>query len=226
MEKGGRRVAIAMLLNGNEPQNVFNNGTVSFVNVDGKKLILTNEHVWQEFLDCRESISTCRLVIGGTGLARPIDISESTVIDIDRDLDICVLEYPAERVEELEKEYCAVSLPPKRALVGDDVLFCGFPGNRTRVLAMQTPRSIEDHVFAHELILLSMHVESVSDRKLRMCFREDSPEIQTFSTNPIDDFVWGGMSGSLVYRMDSDIDKWVPCAISTRAYYELSIFQY
>jgi hypothetical protein len=214
MDKGGRRVAIAMCVDGNEARDVFDNGTVSFVQIGGEKFILTNHHVWEAFEEYRKDSQSCRLAIGGDGLAQPIDISDAEVIDVDSDLDICVLRYPSERIENVGKEYCIVdSWPPRRASEGDDVVFCGFPGNRAKVSTMQTPRAIEDQVFAHELVLLSMRVESQSDRKLRMCFSEEKPEVQQFSSYPIQDYIWGGMSGSLVYRLDSTEIKLVPCAI-------------
>lgn len=214
MDKGGRRVAIAMCVDGNEARDVFNNGTASFVKIGDEKCILTNHHVWDAFQEYRISSQSCRLAVGGEGLAQPIDISDAQVIDIDSDLDICVLRYPSERIESTGKEYCIVaSWPPKRASAGDYVVFCGFPGNRAKVSKMQTPRSIEDQVFAHELVLLSMRVESASDRKLRMGFSEEKPEVQQFSSNPIQEYKWGGMSGSLVYRLDSTENKLVPCAI-------------
>jgi hypothetical protein len=213
MEKGGRRVAIAMCVDGNEARDVFNNGTVSFVQIGNEKCILTNHHVWDAFQDYRKESQTCRLAIGGDRLAQPIDISDAIVIDIDADLDICVLRYPSDRVENVGKEYCSIPWPPRRASNGDDVVFCGFPGNRTKVSIMQTPRSSVDQVFAHELVLLSMRVESVSERKLRMRFSEQKPEVHQLSKTPVQDFVWGGMSGSLVYRLDSEEKRLFPCAI-------------
>ena len=213
METAARRVAIAMCVKGDMASGVFDNGTVSFLRIDGNKLVVTNHHVWESFQDYRTENQECRLAIGGTGLAQPIDISNAVAVDKDQDLDICVLKIPSEHIEALGKEFCDVQFPPIRALEGDDVILCGFPGNRTEVFEMQTPMSKNDIVFAHELVLLHMHVESVSDRKILMRFREKKPEVQLFSKKPIKNYVWGGMSGSLVYRLNPESEKWVPCAI-------------
>ena len=213
MDTAARRVAIAMCVKGDMASGVFDNGTVSFLRIDGNKLMVTNHHVWGAFQDYRSENQGCRLAIGGRGLTQPIDISNAVAIDTDPDLDLCVLKFPSEPIETLGKEFLDVQSPASRALVGDGVILAGFPGNRAAVSQMQTPRSKYDHVFTHELVLLYMHVESVSDRKLLMRFRENKPEIQLFSEKPTQSYVWGGMSGSLVYRLNTDLDRWVPCAI-------------
>ena len=65
----------------------------------------------------------------------------------------------------------------------------------------------------HEICLLYMAVEAVSDSQIRMAFRSENPETLMISGRPMTEYRWGGMSGSLVYRYDASVGRFVPCGI-------------
>jgi hypothetical protein len=195
------------------PEGVDNNGTVSFINFPEGKRLVTNAHVWNVFCERRQNNSGYRLILSGRGLVRPIDISDAELVSIDDDLDLCVLSYPPERIEELGKEFMIPpEWPPVQAVDGDDVLIIGFPGNRRSVESIShLQHTYPEPVLRFESFLFEMRVQGVSDRQARLVF--SNPDIIQFSDRPIDSFVWGGMSGSLVYRADTCQNRLVACGI-------------
>lgn len=48
---------------------------------------------------------------------------------------------------------------------------------------------------------------AVSDRNCHLGFTNPEPIIQRFSPRPLEKFVWGGMSGSMAYRLDLETNQ-------------------
>src|SRR5579872_1055388 len=215
--KTSKRVAMVAFTRGDSstPDGVDNNGTVSFIELSGGKVLVTNHHVWDTFRNCKVDDPTYRLALAGDGLAQPIDISDAVVVSESLELDLCVLSYPAERIEAVGKEFCRPLLwPPIRASDTEDVSVTGYPGMRRTVEAMLHPHLNQSiRVLRHESVILYLHAEAVSARQARLRFTNPNPEIMWFSTRPITEFRWGGMSGSLVYRLDTAENRFVPCGI-------------
>ena len=67
-------------------------------------------------------------------------------------------------------------------------------------------------VITHKDVALYPLVGDVNDRKIMFKFEHD-PEIFRFSGEAEEEFKWGGMSGSLVYRLDESENLFKPCGI-------------
>jgi len=214
--KASKRVAMLAFSRGEppSPEGVNNNGTVSFIELPGGKFLVTNHHVWDTFRTLRANDSTYKLALTGEGMARPIDISDAVVVSETQELDLCVLSYPPERIEALGKEFCLTSWPPARANDADDVSVTGFPGMRRTVETMVHPESNDPiPVLWHESVNLYLRAEGISSRQARLRFTNPNPSVMEMSNRPITDFRWGGMSGSLVYRLEASQNHFVPCGI-------------
>lgn len=215
MEQAGRRVALAAFARGDTAASVDNNGTASLIQFPSRKLIVTNFHVWDEFRREREDDSNYRIALTGGGFVQPVDISDAQVVDESEQHDLCILEYPSERLEAVGKEYCVPpTWPPVRAADGEHVAIAGYPGIRRSAEDVAHPETGQTvNALRHEICLLYMAVEAVSDSQIRMTFRSDTPETLMVSERPMTEYRWGGMSGSLVYRFDELQASFVPCGI-------------
>jgi hypothetical protein len=171
--------------------------------------------VWDTFQSQRTNDSSYKLALAGQGLAQPVDISDAVLVSESRELDLCVLTYPPERIEGIGKEFCDPQVwPPPRTEDGDDVSMTGYPGMRRTAETMLHPQLGEFvPVLRHESVILYLHTEAVSSRQGRLRFTSVGPEVMPLSERPIDTFRWGGMSGSLVYRLDRAVKRFVPCGI-------------
>ena len=215
--KASKRVAMLAFSRGepSSPEEVNNNGTVSFIELPGGKFLVTNHHVWDTFRSCRANDATYKLALTGEGLVMPIDISDAVAVSESQELDLCVLSYPPERIEALGKEFCVPpSWPPARANDADDISMTGYPGMRRTVETMVHPQLNESiPVLWHESVILYLHADGVSSRQARLRFTNPNPEVMQLSNRPITEFRWGGMSGSLVYRLDPNQNRFLPCGI-------------
>jgi len=114
------------------PEDVIDNGMASFLHLPGGKFIATNWHVWTAFQEHRDNDPNFKLAVMGSGFRQPVDISDAEEVDKDRELDIAILAYPAERIEEIGKSYLEPTpWPPVQATQGEDIAVVGFPGTET-----------------------------------------------------------------------------------------------
>lgn len=217
LEKTSRRVAMASFIRGepSSPEGADDNGTVSFLDLPGGKFLVTNQHVWDTFRAVRTRDASYKLALTGKGLTQPLDISDAELVSENQELDLCVLAYPPERIEGAGKEFCKpIAWPPRRTEEGDDVSITGYPGMRRTPEEMPHPELGEVvSVLWHEPFLLYLRTEATSSRQLRLRFASDNPEVVLFSDRPLTAFRWGGMSGSLVYRLDREQNLYMPCGI-------------
>lgn len=217
IEKATRRVAMAAFVRDEppSPEGADNNGTVSLLKLPGGKFLVTNHHVWDTFQDQRANAPSYKLALAGQGLVQPVDISDAKLASESRELDLCVLSYPPEYMEGIGKEFCDPQMwPPPRTEEGDDVFVTGYPGMRRTAEAMLHPKLGQVvPVLRHESVMLYLHTEATSVRQGWLRFRSASPEVMPLSERPIDAFRWGGMSGSLVYRLDRAKSHFFPCGI-------------
>ncbi len=200
LEKMGRHVAMATFVGAEPatPRDVTNNGTMSFLELPSGKFLVTNFHVWDAFREERKKVPGLRLAVTGDGFERPVVVSDAELVDEDEGLDLAVLRFEANDViESVGKSfYKQKRWPLDTAKEGDDVALVGFPGNRKRPT---------ETYLGFESVLLGLKVESVSDRKVRLRFLNPEPTVHWFSPRPVTEFRWGGMSGSMVYRLDPDL---------------------
>ncbi len=217
IETASRRVAMAAFVRGEppSPEGADNNGTVSFLKLPGGKFLVTNHHVWDTFQAQRANDPSYKLALAGHGLVQPVDISDAELVSESRELDLCVLSYPADRIEGIGKEFCdPQGWPPRRTEDGDDVSVTGYPGMRRTPETMLHPQLGKVvPVLRHESVILYLHTEATSSRQGRLRFTSARPEVMLLSERPIDTFRWGGMSGSLVYRLDRVQNRFFPCGI-------------
>lgn len=176
-------------------KDVINNGTMSFLETPKEKLLVTNHHVWDAYCSKKDEIPGLRLAIMGEGFGEGIDISSAELVDENEGYDLAILRFEAnDIIESVGKSF----YKPKRWPLdisndGDDVLFTGYPGNRKKPL----------NGYLHfESVMLGMKVASRSDRKMLLRFENPKPELHLFSKYPVENYIWGGMSGSMVYRLE------------------------
>ena len=218
MQQTGRRVAMAAFARSDIAASVDNNGTVSLLNLPAGKLLVTNYHVWDHFRQEHTNDPNYRIALTGDGFCRPIDISDAVVVSESEQFDLCVLSYPSGRLESVGKEYCTPRWPAKRAASGENIAIAGYPGMRRSAEITLHPTTGEIvSVLRHEIVLLYMAVEAISESQIRLAFRTPTPETHNLSDRPLDEYSWGGMSGSLVYRYDTDESRFVPCGILSAA---------
>jgi hypothetical protein len=182
------------------PYSVINNGTASFLELPKGKFIITNYHIWDAFQQQRREVPGLRLAVMGEGYCRPVDITTAKLVDEDEGLDLAVLQFEANDVIEAvgKKFYVPKQWPLCPADDGGDMVVVGYPGNRKE--------PTQDYL-RFESFLLGLTVLSVSDRKYMLGFVNPNPAIQQFSSRPIDAFTWGGMSGSMAYRLDLETNQ-------------------
>jgi hypothetical protein len=198
-----RHVALAAFV-GPAPataNDVRTNGTVSFLELPAGKFIITDHHVWQGFKEFQDSTPGARLAVTGTGHVAMVDITSAELVDEDDGFDLAILKYDAN--EEIEKIgnafYSPKRWPLDTAREEDDVVVVGYPGRRRN----PTPEYLE-----FESVLLGLKVIAVSDRKYMFGFTNSNPIIHLFSNRPIEQWLWGGMSGSMVYRLDLNSNQY------------------
>jgi len=197
LEKMSQHVAMAIFVPPNPavPKDVMNNGTMSFIELPRGKFLVTNYHVWDTYREERKKLPGLRLAVTGHGFEQPVSVSDAEVVDEDEGFDLVVLRFEAHQlIESVGKEfYKPKRWPLDTVMEHDDVALVGFPCNRKRPT---------DEYLGFESLLLALKVESVSDRKMRLRFLNPEPSIHWFSPRPITEFEWGGISGSMVYRLD------------------------
>lgn len=202
LTKMGRHVAMAafVLPEPATPHGVVNNGTASFLELPGGKFIVTNHHVWDAYEQQRSETPGLRLAVMGEGYTQPVDISTAELVDSDEGMDLAVLKFEAtDVIESVGKSFHV----PKRwpltvAAEGEDVVLVGFPGHR---------KEPTTEFLRFESFLLGLKVLAVSDRKYLLGFTNPEPIIQQFTPRPMEKFVWGGMSGSMAYRLDLETNQ-------------------
>ena len=218
-QTGSRRVAMVAFARGETAADVDNNGTASFVSLPSGKFVVTNHHVYDHFRQQRSNDPNYRMALTGTGFCRPYDISDAELVSENQHLDLCVLRVDEREIEAMGKQFVELEdLSAQSAGDGDEIIIIGFPGMRRTVESVENPDDGNNfEVLRHEAIMLCPTVEGISNDGIRMLFTNPPPTITFFTDRPIDEFRWGGMSGSLVYRVDRDSNRFVPCAILREA---------
>jgi hypothetical protein len=180
--------------------DVVNSGTVSLIDIRCGKVIVTNHHVWHGYCEEREKTDGLILAMFGEGLERPLNISSCELIDSDEGSDLAILRFAhPDFIESIGKSFYQPKRWPLDAPVsGDQVAFVGFPWNR---------RSATEDVFRHESVLLAPSVLAVNDRKMILAFNQQTLTKHEFSGRPVNELIWSGMSGSMVYRLDPDLNQ-------------------
>jgi hypothetical protein len=199
--------------------DIIANGTMSLLIVSGKKLMVTNFHVWDYFLELQIQNKNAKAFLFGAGFSKPLDVSQATVVGLSEHCDLCVLSFNCNEIEGFGLVFHELpEWPPRRAETGDDLVLVGYPGQRRNATFATHPETGQSvSVLKHELALLQPTCEDVSDRTLFFRFRSKNPFVASFSAELYDKYDWGGMSGSLVYRYCNDAQKFFACGIQKEA---------
>lgn len=198
MQKALRYVAMLAFIRGETrtPDDIYDNGTASFLQLPERRVIVTKHHVLRQCEIDRQDDPTVRLLLlGGQGI-RPIVVPEFKVIDADEPLDLAVFAYDEQdEIAKIDKEFYAPKKwplePPKP---NDQIITIGFPGVR------RDPDTPNRRV-SYEAVNLAPVVVAVGDRKIMCEFTTCEPVIHQYSAKEMTDR-WGGMSGSMAYRLD------------------------
>ncbi len=195
-----RHVAMAAFIPNRQakPEDIITNGTVSFVQTPDRKILLTNAHVWNAFLEKKASNSDLELVLVGQG--EPIAITDATLLSIDTSRDLAVL--ACDSPEEVESIGKAFYLPKEWPLVapneGEEVVFVGFPGLH---------RSGQGSALSVVASLLAPSVVSLSARAMRLEFTNPDKIVEQFKEGLRPFGPLGGVSGSALYRLIPGTNK-------------------
>lgn len=121
------------------PGQMIDNGTFSLIDTGERRLLVTCHHVWQAFLDCRNTNPDTALCInladGDASIA--FASPEHQLIDADPELDLAVFDFePGQiRVKKIsvnhQQDWFPVpQWPIPRIENGEYVVLMGFPGRR------------------------------------------------------------------------------------------------
>lgn len=176
------------------PTGVQTNGSGTLINTGPRRLLVTNDHVYQAFQD-RHDASGAKLLMSVKGGF--IDISDQPLVDRDPDFDLAVLYIPEELVFRRGKLFSPwPSWPPRRPEEGMGAFVYGYPGLGREVL---------EGSLGIRPALVGMKVASVGERHFFLADVDNDLE----STNPLgakELTSLGGMSGSAVYVLTQNKD--------------------
>ena len=111
--------------------DIVANGTVSLLHLPGRKVMLTNHHVWDHFRNLSTNKPKARAYLFGHGFLEPIDVSTATIVGESVESDLIVLRCDSDRIETLGLKFHMPPIwLPRRAEPGDYLVFAGYPGER------------------------------------------------------------------------------------------------
>jgi hypothetical protein len=204
-------VMLAIATGGNPLANdVISNATGSLVYTGRRDLLVTNHHVYAEFISRRGASSETVLMMSGADGFHYLDISEAEVLGTDRGRDLAVLHVPRRHVLGQGKWFSVFpSWPPRRPEAGMLAVLYGYPGEG---------RVPQGDVMGASALSIGLPVASVSDGHFVMADTNgDAHSLVPDGQDPLTSF--GGISGSAVYVMVKE-------TATTRPYLFLGGFAY
>ena len=109
-----------------EPARVLHNGTICYVDTGQRKIGITNNHVYQQYMDDLARFPDVEAQFNGNTI-RP----ETRLIDQNKELDLATLDVPAVFVSSSTRNLAhhkPAGWPPSAVKTGDLVLYGGYPG--------------------------------------------------------------------------------------------------
>jgi hypothetical protein len=176
------------------PFTIYGNATVALVDTGSRKLLVTSQHVWGEFLRLRMENSEARLVtLLEYKRGRPCWIDDDVLIDSDEQLDLAVFDarFPTESMGAKEF-FCIERLPIKDPRAGQPVFCVGFPGEARRIES--TDLHLDYSSFGVTVSAISDSMILLANTDPRLLRNNDGVMVP-----PID---MGGMSGAPAYSPD------------------------
>lgn len=189
-------VGMAIILyDGSNPDSIINNGTISFVDTGKRQILVTCAHVYEKFLSLKKDRKVILGLAGGCG-RRPLNITEASVIDIERKyIDLAILELPLScNLKSIDREYFLCNQwPPKRAKKEDLAFMVGYPGIHRQSSS----------------IVLKIHstpivdfVSGSSQRHFTIADENQEREVVKYIDNLKEFGSLGGISGAAVYILN------------------------
>ena len=177
------------------PENWLTGGTGFFVDTGINKFLVTANHVYEEIkrLGVNSDVS---MYIGGAGKP-PHDIMEWTLIDQNADVDICIIQIPANFDFQFYGKRCLApqTWPPARASVGDKSFTLGFPAERRN--------AVQNGVIGGASGIADS-ITNVGPYNFILADETDARE-SIVLVNPAKEIkMYGGMSGSSIFAARED----------------------
>lgn len=167
--------------------NIYNAGTVSFVDTGDRKLMITNDHTLENYYKLKKETMNAKIRV-----EHLIFDSDDRIIDKSKFYDIVTFSIEEEELKQMNKNFAfSNEWPPNRAVKNEHIVFVGYPGNfRERV-------SNDEVKF--EIVPFFGKVISSSDEKFTIYFDDNRQKLYGYrELSELDNI--GGMSGSLVLR--------------------------
>jgi hypothetical protein len=123
------------------PEQMIDNGTYSLIDTGEKRLLVTCQHVWQAYLDCRSANpdAALGLTLGEGDASIAFASPEGQLIEVDADLDLAVFDFEPSQVHlnnvrvNHQKDWFPIrQWPISKIGEGEYVALMGFPGKRTK----------------------------------------------------------------------------------------------
>ena len=186
------------------PARVLHNGTICYVDTGQRQIGITNNHVYQQYIDDLANFPDVEAQFNGNTIR-----SEARLIDRNAELDLATLDVPAIFVSSSTRDLAyhkPAVWPPPAAKAGDLVLYGGYPG----VLRDFSPGEIE---FPFQSFMWRPH--EITDANIVLYL--DFPNLlwPGHEGERINEEL-GGISGGPVFRIVEHLDQ-----PEKRAYYEL-----
>lgn len=175
--------------------DIYANGTAGLIDTGTRKLLVTCEHIWAEFLRFRKDNPTARLaVVCKEGPGFPVLIDDKSLIDCDSELDLAVFDANP-FIDQLgpKAHFSVYQFPVVDPKAKDPISFIGFPG-QFRHSAEGVAR------FRYSSFWLS--VADVSDTRIILT-NADRRHMYDNDRNLVLPHDLGGMSGAPVFTRTS-----------------------
>jgi hypothetical protein len=170
------------------PSSVNDNGTCAFVDTGQRKLLVTANHVFSDFIEKQQKNPQAVLCVCLGSVSMYLD--SPVVVDFDDEtLDLAVIEFPhLDRIRNHQKRYFPIrGFPIPVARPGEAVTLVGFPGAQ---------RFTHQDFGAFEPAGLGFAITSVSDRTIVLADENATRRTEGIGFREDEDIPLGGFSGT------------------------------
>jgi hypothetical protein len=187
-----------------QPPRLLHNGTICYVDTGQRKIGITNDHVYQQYLEDLANFPDVEAQFDGNTI-KP----ETRLIDRNKDLDLATFDVPAIFVSSSTRNlvhHMPAGWPPSHAISGDLVLYGGYPGELKEISPGPAEFPFQSFIWRPTDITDTNIVLHVDFPNLFWPGHEEEGINQEL----------GGISGGPVFRVIEQLDR-----PEKRVYYEL-----
>lgn len=172
--------------------NICANGTMCFLEIDNKKIGITADHVFEDYVEEKKKSGSVRCQIGNSTIEL-----ESCVIDRNKSLDIATFEIPSVVLSAsgLSAHKPTKGWPPPMPIPEDRTLIGGFPG---------VYRRARGHTVDFQFSYLFTDVSSVANSRIGYQFEFAADDPRPWSGGELENPNLGGVSGGPIFLPASD----------------------